>query len=141
MRVFPERPRLEVIRPGRYRTLEYYKYQWTKDGIGHRIIVLAGIETDLASIPKFLHSLIGPQDLGLGAPLIHDALYQSRGKTGKDHPAVYFRKYDTWSSDVPRWDRKSSDRLFGRHMRERGIPVYRRRAAYWAVRGFGWFAW
>lgn len=139
---FPDRPRLELTAPGQYLLVEDYRYQWAYGENEYRLDVQLGFETDLASIPDWLHSLIGPQGLGLGPPLIHDSLYKSGGRTGIAHPSIVRkRKQGSWIKVHERWSRHDADRIFGRFMRERGIGVLKRRSAYLAVRSFGWFAW
>lgn len=94
------------------------------------ITVPAGFMFDLASVPRWFWWLIAPFELSVSAPLIHDFLYKHAG----DPPAG--------SVEPPRtYTRKQADQLFRRMMEEEGVPAWRRRLAYWAVRAFGGFGW
>lgn len=80
----------------------------------------AGFLFDLASIPKPLWVLLGPHELSVLAPLVHDWVYRT-------HPLGMTRS--------------EADRLFLLAMTDEGVGRFRRRAAWLAVRLFGWFAW
>lgn len=94
------------------------------------IVIPAGFTCDGASIPKAIHSLIGSFDLSITAPLIHDYLYRYQGLLPVDYVTPY-RIYD----------RIDADNLFSRVMEEEGVPVWRRKLAYGAVRALGRWAW
>lgn len=94
------------------------------------ITIPAGFSCDGASIPKAFHSLIGVFDLSITAPLIHDFLYRSQGMPAVEAVTPYRI-----------FDRAEVDALFAEIMKEEGVPVWRRRAAYLAVRAFGRWAW
>ena len=74
--------------------------------------VPGGFETDLASVPRLLRSIVSKVD-GIEASIIHDWLYHSREVT-----------------------RKEADRIF-LDLLDGVVPEWRRRAMYWAVRAFG----
>lgn len=78
----------------------------------------AGFRYDLSSIPRLLWPLIGPHELSVVAPLIHDWLYRTQTVT-----------------------RRNADRVFRLTMRDQGVGPCRRKAAWLAVRVFGWAAW
>ena len=87
-------------------------------------------ETDLASIPRFLWSIIAPFELSLPAPLFHDLIYRRAGKMIQ--PQI----------DVPHdFTRKEADDIFLELMEKKKVPVWKRTLAYWAVRGLADFAW
>ena len=139
---FPNRPRLEVLEAGWFRLIEDWNYQWCHADRDWRLVVRAGFECDLASVPKFLHSLIGRKDLGLGPPLLHDMIYACRGDVfGSRFGDLEVRNRGRWVVRNDRVTRNQADRVFGRQMREVQVPKLRRRAAYLAVRAFGWYAW
>jgi hypothetical protein len=96
----------------------------------HRIVVPAGFEFDLASVPRSLWSLIAPFELSIAAPLLHDFLYRYRGRP----PA---------GSVVPprAYSRAQTDRLFERIIEEEGVPAWRRWLAYRSVRLLAWHDW
>ena len=109
-----------------WRLEQPYTYQ---DG-GHHITAPDQFEFDLASVPRAIWWLIGPFDLSIAAPLIHDFLYRYRG-----HPPA--------DAIVPRrtYTRSEADLLFRAMMKEEGVWWWRRAAAYRAVRWFGASAW
>jgi len=81
-----------------------------------------GFECDLASVPRLLWPLVAPFELSVAAPLVHDWLYRHGGVLP-----------DTGVTRA----RKACDQLFLKIMIEEGVPVWRARAAYHAVRLFG----
>jgi len=95
-----------------------------------RIVVPAGFEFDLASVPRPLWVLIAPFELSIAAPLLHDFLYRYRGRP----PA---------GSVVPprEYSRAETDRLFERVMEQEGVPAWRRWLAYRSVRLLAWSDW
>ena len=103
-------------------------YRWDCDQ--HAITVPEHFEFDLASVPRTVWWLVAPFELSIAAPLIHDFLY----RFGGDPPA---------GAVVPecRYTRRAADLLFLRVMEREGVPAWRRRAAYAAVRSFGGRAW
>jgi hypothetical protein len=109
-----------------WRLEQAYSYQ----DAGAEITVPAGFEFDLASVPRLFWWLIGPFDLSIAAPLVHDFLYRYRGAPPED------------SIVPPRtYTRKEADVLFRAMMKEEGVWWWRRAAAYRAVRLFGGAAW
>lgn len=87
---------------------------------GHRVTVTGGFETDGASIPRMFYGLIGGPFSGryVAAAVIHDALYASHLVS-----------------------RELADELFLEAMRESGVPAWKARVMYWAVRAGGRAAW
>ena len=92
---------------------------------GHVIRIPNGFRTDLASVPRIFWCIIGPFELSVIAPVVHDYLYINVGRLHKKQ--VFTRK------DV--------DQAFRYFMREEGVGCFRRFVAYWAVRFFGWIPW
>lgn len=128
-------PRLVLLDDWRrYQLLEDWVYVWVLDDGVRRITVPKGFTTDLASVPRFLHHLISPSDLR-HASLPHDLIYGYAGRV----PGRYFT-IDQVECSEP-WTRRDADRLFARIMREAGVPVWRRRAAYRGVRLGGFLRW
>jgi hypothetical protein len=111
---------------GRWRVEADYTYL---DG-ATAITVPAGFEFDLSTIPRLFWPLIGPFELSIVAPLMHDFLYAHGGRP----PA---------GSVVPprTYDRAEVDRMFREIMGAEGVPAWRRAVAYAAVRLFGGGAW
>lgn len=81
-----------------------------------------GFRCDLSSVPRVLWGLVAPFELSIAAPLVHDFLYK-RGGVLLSVGRVYTRK--------------EVDQLFLKIMTEEGVSLWRRRAAYHAVRLFG----
>jgi len=120
-----------------YLLQEEYTYEWSKDLTRYRLTVPADTLTDLASVPQPLWWWIAPRDLR-EASILHDDGYKHRGNFG-----ARWQRWDgrTWVAVEGVWTRRELDRLFGRVMRERGVSKLKRRAAFLAVRAFGWLAW
>ena len=79
--------------------------------LGGLIIVPAGFETDLASIPRIFQSLVPKVDKHMLPAIVHDYLC---------------RKED--------YKRKLADKIFLEAMRLKQVNPVRRRIMYWAVR-------
>ena len=109
-----------------WRLEETYSFE---DG-GHTITVPEGFEFDLSSVPRLFWRFIAPFELSIVAPLVHDFLYRHRGEL-PDGAVTPARPYT----------RKQADRLFKRLMKREGVPGWRWRVAYGAVRLFGQSAW
>lgn len=93
-------------------------------GHGVNVAIPKGFVCDLASIPRFLWRLMAPFELSFTAPLVHDWLYKTGGKT------VYAKL-----------SREQSDLLFRYIMTDKKVPKWRRYLAFKAVRAIGWLAW
>lgn len=87
----------------------------------HPVIVPAGFECDLASVPRVLWPIIAPFELSPAAAVVHDYLYRNGG--------------------FGVITRKGADDILAQIMEEEGVPAWKRRAAYSAVRLFGGRAW
>ncbi len=128
---------------------EDYAYVWEKDGEYHRIVVLKGFVYDGTSVPRFAWTISGitPDGPERAASLVHDALYVLKGNL--DQPGNIIAEQYTWNPEQEgwedardyRWTRKEADRLFGRMLREIGVPKIRRRLAFLAVHLLGWTRW
>jgi hypothetical protein len=131
-----------------YRLVDDYIYTWEKKGKGgpssfkYRITVPAGFIFDGASVPRIAWTISGilPDGLIRAAALVHDWLYRYKGNL-PEGSYQYLAPDGNWSNLYAIWSRKNSDRLFGRIMREARVPKRKRRAAYRAVRLFGWLPW
>ena len=77
-----------------------------------------GFITDLASIPRILHSLIPVNGRHSPAAIVHDYLYATQ-----------------------RCTRKQADETFLWAMESLGVNAVRRYAMYAGVRAFGWLVW
>lgn len=116
------RPRFDV-RLGKWVVDDGFTYLDAARGI--TIDVPPGFVCDLASIPRALWWLIAPMELSQCAPVLHDLLYKQGGRLDGRHA----------------YTRAAADQLFREVMTEEGVPGWRRKAAYRAVRLFGGRAW
>lgn len=87
------------------------------------VFVPGGFETDLASVPRFLWTLIPPFGKHSQAAVIHDFLYK-------------MRKDITFTG--PKRSRKECDQIFLDAMKALDVPMWKRQTMYRAVRAFGW---
>ena len=132
-----KQPRIEPHpeKIGYYVLLESFTYKWDSGGFSRKLVVPKGFVFDLASVPRIFWTPTGisPDRLRWTAPLIHDFLYEHKGKLPDNS---YFMKTHMrgWEEDTTEWTRKNSDRMFCRLMREDGISRFNRRMAYRAVR-------
>ncbi|MEX2473199.1 MAG: DUF1353 domain-containing protein [Gemmatimonadota bacterium] len=127
-----------------FRLLEAARYTWwnplgapepERDVL--RLDVPESFTHDFASVPRVLWMLISPLDLGL-ASIFHDWLYR---KGGQVTTLRWDRADGRWDPVEKPWSRRQTDELFARMMREQGVPKWRRRAAYLAVRFAGGSSW
>lgn len=96
---------------------------------GVDLLILKGFLTDLSSVPRFFWRAIAPFELSITAPVVHDYLYRHGGR------------YVSLSGQMRAMTRAEVDALFLHIMFDEGVGVFRRRAAYWAVRWFGGGSW
>lgn len=136
-----QQPDVIPILNDRYRLRKSHSYYWEKNSYKYRLKVPSGFEYDGASVPRILWSITGilPDGLQREAALFHDWLYHHKGCLPEG--SYQTLKPQGWLDVKKCWTRKNSDRLFGRHMREAGVPKRRRRMAFIAVRVFGRKAW
>lgn len=91
-------------------------------------LIPLGFEFDLASVPRILWPLLGSFELSIVAPLVHDWLYRYEGR-----PLGL-----TSIFGLPlRVDRTQADKAFLDLMLMEGVPAWKAKAAYFAVRWFG----
>lgn len=57
---------------GRFQTSNPYKVNITN--VNKEIIIPKGYVTDMASVPRFLWPILGPHEIGITAPVVHDYL-------------------------------------------------------------------
>ncbi len=73
---------LEDLEDGTFRVYKDFIYYTKIDG-GERIVVPAGAETDLASIPAFARSIVSSLGKYNKAAVVHDWLYRTEGMGGR----------------------------------------------------------
>ena len=98
----------------RFELLEPFEYHVGSFPSEEVIRVPAGFVTDLASVPRFLWSILPPHGRYAKAAIVHDYLY-----------------------DYAIGTRKRADDIFLEGMKVLGVPKWRRYVMYWAVRMFG----
>lgn len=106
-----------------------------EDKQGKRVIefiIPINFEFDLASIPRFLWSIISSFELSIVAPLIHDYLYRYEGNN-PFHKASSPTQEGLVSQRVTR---KRADEIFYDLMILEGVPKWKAVAAFRAVRMF-----
>lgn len=115
MSSFTERPILTPLNCGkRWVVRREFSYEIGHLGSGDKIVISPGFVTDLASIPKFLWSILPPFGKYLSSAIIHDYLYFSHERT-----------------------RKESDDIFKEGMIVLGVEEWKANLFYSAVRTFG----
>lgn len=119
---------------------EDYIYEWDIQGVPQRIIVPKGFIYDGASVPQIFWGLgLRPDGLIRAAALVHDWIYNFDGDLPKG--SYQYLQDNEWKPVIGRWKREDADRLFGRMMKEAGLPGWKRWLAYRAVRWFGSTYW
>jgi hypothetical protein len=113
-----------------------FVYIWKKNDTWYRITIPEGLEYDGASIPRWAWSVLGlrPDGLIRAAATGHDFLYVNGGKIGQNYERL---DGNLWKEVNATWTKEQTDRLFGRMLREAGIPAFRRKLAFKAVSWFG----
>jgi hypothetical protein len=137
----PDMRAVKRKRGWRYRLFAEYIYEWTYAGVRYRLVVPEGFECDGASIPWWVKVLTGLERDGLHRPAwtLHDVVYHYVGDLPEGMLQVWVE--GEWRPWVGRWSRRDADRLFGRVMRESGVPSKERRRMYNGVRVGGWLPW
>lgn len=109
------------------------RYEIGKEGSGHYVDIPAGFITDLASVPRVLHSLVPPTGRGNASSVLHDYLYQ--------HPYFYYRLPGSRVANLSMLDRLACDQIFYEALRVQGAGWLRAQAMYRGVRIGGWRPW
>jgi len=102
--------------PHTWRLVEDLAYEWRPRGFGATTFVVpAGFDTDFASVPRALWSLVPPTGVYTRAAVLHDWLYRTGATTRRD-----------------------ADRVFRAVMLELRTRRLRALLMWAAVRAFGW---
>ncbi|NDE15346.1 DUF1353 domain-containing protein [bacterium] len=109
-----------ITQIGKWRLLRAYTFPLPT---GEFVTVPCGYEYDGASIPKRLWDRIGPHELSMEAPLLHDWLYDHLGKVVPGLGRIV--------------SREEADGFFHAVMERQRVPDAYRVLAFTAVRGFG----
>lgn len=83
-------PKIDTIDADRVRLVEDYRLSVVL-GIKIDLLIPAGFEFDLSSVPKVFRPILDRASFGLVAPLVHDYLYVNLGKVSDDLvlPKIY----------------------------------------------------
>jgi len=140
-----QQPSLIPISDKWYRLTQDYQYTWEAENNTWRVVVFAGFETDIASVPRVVWTITGiiPDGLHRAAAVIHDLLYMASGAPKKPNGTLeYFSSvFGSWQACKLPMGRKNCDRLFCRIMKEAGVSKLKRDLMYQKVREFGWIPW
>jgi hypothetical protein len=111
-------------------------FRYWLDGLhkGDVITIPAGFQTDFASIPRALWSILPPTGRYGKAAVLHDFLYQNLGLV-RINPTVEAEAI------VKRFTRAECDGIFRDAMLVLGVSSFTAYAMWVAVRAFGWHAW
>lgn len=139
----PEQPILKPADPGEWILQEDFWYEWIAEGLRQRIVVRQGFLTDIASVPVWARWLVSVDGEHRAAAIVHDWLYAHQGSLP---PGAYWvhRPEDPagpWIESRARWTRLAADRIFCRILREYGVPRWKRRLMFRAVRVGGGLYW
>ena len=151
-----EHPMLQPLPKG-YQVLEPYTVCFnakTETGglARFKVTVPAGFVTDLASVPRLLWAIVPRDGLHNGAAVVHDFLYQHRGRpqvplcgpdacqTGSTLERLSLHGYMPAGEDA-KLTRKQCDEAFLYLMLAAGVSKGLAQTMYRAVRLFGWAAW
>jgi hypothetical protein len=143
-------PRIKVLGDRAYQLVEEYRILWKNDGVWNMLVIPAGFICDGNSVPWFARPFVpGDWTLGMEAILAHDFIYHRKGRLEvNEHLVDADPKVGIWVDPLligegfrRVWSRHDADRLFARLMRDAGVPQWRRRMAYRAVRAAFWHNW
>lgn len=109
----------------KYNRIDYEK--------NHYLTAYEGFEYDKASIPSVIWPILPPFGRYEGAACIHDLLYKYNTSTTMQADYRYH--------NCKGYTRKEADKLFLVHMLQDGVPKWKAKAMYRAVRWFGKKAW
>jgi hypothetical protein len=90
---------------------------------GITLTIPDGFWTDLASIPRFLHSILSPLEEHIRASVLHDYLYYKQELNFEPITRAF------------------ADKCFLDGMKTCGTDKIKRYTMYYAVRSFGWMPW
>lgn len=129
---------------------EYYTdaeniWQWTKGTVEFRIVLNAGLNTDIASVPGLfgLSKLLGFTKDGAHrrGSVLHDALYLTiklyKGIIPESLGRYEIKVNGQWVRVTSVWTRKQADDMFLYFMLADGVTPWKARTMYQAVRTFG----
>lgn len=129
-----EQPDLRPINRRQYVTAGNFRVGFETSGGFCTMRVPAGTITDVASIPRLLWGLLGlrPDGLHRAAALVHDQLCAREGQAApitasSAEPVIWF----------PKLNSDETHALFRVMLEASGVPEWRAKLLWWAVRLFG----
>ena len=137
-----KQPLIVPVTENRYELFANYEYIWVDGQQPHMIAIAKGFRYDGASVPQIAWSLTGirPDGLLRDGALIHDFMYRYKGDL--PHGTHLYQGTDgLWKFHDHKWTRKDADKMLRRLMLQAGVSSWKARAAYMAVRLFGWRTW
>jgi hypothetical protein len=137
-----EQPDLIPVNDSQYYLVRNYSYVYQDTRGKYRITVPTGFVTDIASVPRFAWTLAGilPDGLHRAAAVVHDFLYQWRGRLRPGCLEACLSN-STWVPSDRVFTRQDCDKIFLEAMKDAGAVPWKANAMYWAVRLFGGPAW
>lgn len=126
-----------------YELVGPYVLLFDMDGETWQLTIPDRYRCDGASIPRLLWTFsdLTPDGLIRPAALVHDFLYEFRGKLPLASLKRYNKETKTFNFHHRTFSRKDADNIFKAIMRKAGVSETSRDMAYRAVRWFGWWAW
>lgn len=100
-------PILEWVKGREFVLIDDFDFQWHDGSVIKRITVPAGYNYDKASVPRFLWGIARPDGPWEAAALIHDRLYQFKGKLPAGEYKVQVGGF--WHEDTAPWTRAQAD--------------------------------
>lgn len=145
--VADNRPKLHLVDvgPREYYTTKENIWEWTKGGRKFRVVLYAGFNTDIASIPGLfgLSKLLGftPDGPWRRAAVLHDFLYRTlklyKGVVNPKEGRYEIEIDGEWVLAISQWKRKEADDLFLHFMLLDNVPAWKAKIMHRAVRTFG----
>jgi Protein of unknown function (DUF1353) len=100
-----------------------YLFEWENNGLKRRFWIPAGYNYDKASTPRLLWGWFPPDGEHEAAALIHDRLYQFKGKLPAGEYQVFIN--NVWTDDASPWTRAQADKMFEYMATLGGMPKHR----------------
>lgn len=112
---------------------------------GTRTKVKRGFIYDMMSGPLLVHLIIPRYALGEIGVLLHDFFYRTKGdpppEVGSVERPSFWLNGERLGNEFWPVTRKEADQILIDEARAEGVPEWKLRCAYAALRAFGWLAW
>lgn len=133
-------PAFEPIGNGRrWKVVKGFEYYVTEplEGYKQAVIISENFTTDFASVPRILWSLFPPYGKYGKAAIVHDWLYENKFIVTK---YLDFKTRNIFTNSLP-VSRERADEIFLEAMLVLGVPKWKAKIMFYAVRLFGQKAW